>query len=287
LISTDELAAHLGDSSWLIADCRHDLKNEEWGRAQYEGGHIPGAVFVSLEHDLTAPKNGTNGRHPLPSLDVMAATFGRLGIGANTQVVAYDQDIGSFASRFWWMLRYLGHDAVAVLDGGFAKWWGREERPVRCGVEHHAAATFTPHVRRDMLVTGDEAAAYLGDPSALLVDARSPERFNGEASQLDKIPGHIPGAGNRFYMNNVRDDKTLRDAGELRRDFEQLLGGRAPAQTVMYCGSGVTACHNLLAMEHAGLRGAKLYAGSWSEWESDPKRPRETTSSKFKVQSSK
>jgi len=276
LISTDELASHLDDSSWLIADCRHDLRNEEWGHAQYEGAHIPGAVFVGVSHDLAGPRTGTNGRHPLPSVDAMAATFARLGIGNGTQVVAYDQDLGSFASRLWWMLRYLGHDAVAVLDGGFAKWWAREEREVRCGIEQRASATFTPHERREMLVKIDEAVAHLGDPSVLLVDARSPERFNGQPSDLDNVPGHIPGARNRFYMDNLGAEKTMRPAGELRREFEEVFGGHSPEHVIQYCGSGVTACHNLLAMEHAGLRGARLFAGSWSEWESDSKRPTET-----------
>jgi thiosulfate/3-mercaptopyruvate sulfurtransferase len=277
LISTDELAAHLGDSSWLIADCRHDLRNEGWGCAQYEAIHIPGAVFVSLPHDLAAPKTGTNGRHPLPAIETMASTFGQLGIRENTQVVAYDQDAGAYASRLWWMLRYLGHDNVAVLNGGFAKWYG-EGRDVRSGVEHRPAVTFTPHVRPGMLVTIDEALAHLGDPSVLLVDARSSERFNGQPSDLDNVPGHIPGARNRFYMDNVGADRTIRSSDELRRDFDQVFEGRSPDQVVMYCGSGVTACHNLLAMEHAGLPGARLYAGSWSEWEADPKRPIERSS---------
>src|SRR5947207_1681165 len=285
LISTDLLAPHLNDSSWLIADCRYNLKDEQWGAAQYAAGHIPGAVFVNLAHDLAGPRTGGNGRHPLPSLDAMAVTFARLGIGNQMQVVAYDQDAGPFASRLWWMLRYLGHDAVAVLDGGFAKWYG-EGRPTQVGVEQRPAATFTPRVRSKMLVTVDEAVAQLGDPSVLLVDARSPERFGGQPSDLDNVPGHIPGARNRFYMNNVRNDKTMRPADDLRREFEQVFNGRSPEQTVMYCGSGVTACHNLLAMEHVGLGGARLYAGSWSEWEADTTRPTET-SSKDEVRRSK
>jgi len=170
------------------------------------------------------------------------------------------------------MLRYLGHDAVAVLDGGFAKWM-REGRPVHAGLEQRPAATFTPHLRREMLLTVDEAVAHLGDPSVVLVDSRSPERFKGQPSDLDNVPGHIPGARNRFYRDNAAADGTMRPAGELRGEFEAVLGGRPPEQSVMYCGSGVTACHNLLAMERAGLGGAKLYAGSWSEWEADPKRP--------------
>jgi thiosulfate/3-mercaptopyruvate sulfurtransferase len=272
LISTDLLATHLNDSSWLIADCRYNLKDEQWGAAQYAAGHIPGAVFVNLAHDLAGARTGVNGRHPLPSLDAMAATFARLGIGDQTQVVAYDQDAGPFASRLWWMLRYLGHDAAAVLDGGFAK-WTREGRPVRSGGETRLPATFTPRLRRDMRLTVDDVMAHLDDRSMLLIDARSPERYQGQPDPLDHVYGHIPGARSRPYRHNISDEGTMRSADQLKADFERVLGDRPPNEVVMYCGSGVTACHNLLAMEHAGLRGAKLFAGSWSEWEADPKRP--------------
>ena len=272
LISTDVLAAHLGDSSWLIADCRYNLTDEQWGGGQYLASHIPGAVFVNLAHDLAGPRTGTNGRHPLPSPDVMAATFGRLGIGDNIQVVAYDQDAGAFASRLWWMLRYMGHDAVAVLDGGFAK-WTREGRPVRGGEETRVAAAFTPALRREMRLTVEDVTARLGNPSVLLVDARSPERFAGQPDPLDNVSGHIPGARSRFYRRNISQEGTMRPASELNAEFEQVLRGRPAHEVVMYCGSGVTACHNLLAMEHAGLPGAKLFAGSWSEWEADSSRP--------------
>jgi thiosulfate/3-mercaptopyruvate sulfurtransferase len=217
-----------------------------------------------------------NGRHPLPPPESIAVTFARLGIGNHTQVVAYDQDAGPFASRLWWMLRYMGHDASAVLDGGFAKWM-REGRSVRGGEETRAAVTFTPSVRRQMHVTVAEATAHLGDPSVLLVDARSPARFAGQPDPLDTVSGHIPGARNRFYRDNVAPDGTMRPAGELKEEFERVLGDTSASDAVMYCGSGVTACHNLLAMEHAGLRGARLFAGSWSEWEADPKRPVEKT----------
>jgi thiosulfate/3-mercaptopyruvate sulfurtransferase len=277
LISPGQLEPHLDDASWLIADCRYNLKDEQWGRERYLASHIPGAVFVNLAHDLAGPRSGTNGRHPLPAVDVVAATFGRLGIGNSTQVIAYDQDAGAFASRLWWMLRYLGHDAVAVSDGGFAA-WTREGREVRGGEEMRSAATFTPRLRKEMRVTVDEAVASLGSPSVLLIDARSPERFDGQPDPLDNVYGHIPGARNRFYRHNVREDGTLRPAGELKAEFERVLEGRPASDAVMYCGSGVTACHNLLAMEHAGLHGARLFAGSWSEWESDPARPVERSS---------
>jgi thiosulfate/3-mercaptopyruvate sulfurtransferase len=202
----------------------------------------------------------------------MAATFARLGIGDATQVIAYDQDAGAFASRLWWMLRYLGHDAVAVLDGGFAR-WNREGRPAQSGEETRPSATFTPRLRAQMRLTVDDVAAHLHDSSMLLVDARSPERYAAQPDPLDQVPGHIPGARNRFYRHNISDAGTMRPASELRADYEGVLEGRPPSDVVMYCGSGVTACHNLLAMEHAGLPGAKLFAGSWSEWEADPKRP--------------
>jgi len=207
----------------------------------------------------------------------MAAMFGRLGIADDTQVVAYDQEAGAFASRLWWMLRYVGHEAVAVLDGGFAK-WTRERRPVRSEVEIRRPAGFTPRLRSEMRVTVDETLAHLGDPSVLLIDARSPDRYAGKPDPLDTIYGHIPGARNRYYRHNVTEAGTMRSGRELRTDFEKILGGSPATQAVMYCGSGITACHNLLAMEHAGLHGARLFAGSWSEWESDPSRPVERSS---------
>jgi thiosulfate/3-mercaptopyruvate sulfurtransferase len=277
LISTDVLAEHLADKSWLIADCRYNLNEDVWGRAQYEAAHVPGAVFVDVAHDLAGQQTGANGRHPVPATEDMAATFGRLGIADDTQVIAYDQEAGAFASRLWWMLRYLGHDAIAVLDGGFAK-WTREGRPVRGGVETRGSAGFTARLRKDMRVTVDETLARLGDPSVLLIDARSPDRYAGRPDPLDTIYGHIPGARNRYYRHNVSEAGTMRSARELRTDFEKIVGGSAASQVVMYCGSGITACHNLLAMEHAGLHGARLFAGSWSEWESDPNRPVERSS---------
>ena len=276
-VSTGLLEAHLNDRSWLIADCRYNLKDEQWGREQYAASHIPGAVFVNLGHDLAAARTGTNGRHPLPAIDAIAATFARLGIGDATQVIAYDQDAGAFASRLWWMLRYLGHDAVAVLDGGFARWM-REGRSVAGGNETRPAATFTPRVRGEMRMMAEEVMARLGDPSMLPIDARSPERFEGQPDPLDTVYGHIPGARNRYYRDNVAADGTMRPAAELKAEFERVLGNRSPNDVVMYCGSGITACHNLLAMEHAGLGGARLFAGSWSEWEADPERPVERSS---------
>jgi thiosulfate/3-mercaptopyruvate sulfurtransferase len=202
-------------------------------------------------------------------------TFGRLGIAPGTQVVAYEQNTGMSASRLWWMLRYMGHDEVAVLDGGWAKWL-REGRPSRAGEEVATPARFVGRRRKDMRVLAEHVQAALGDSSVLLVDGRAPERFEGKVEPLDRAPGHIPGAVNRCWEGNLTEEGVLLPADELRTRFEALLGGRAPSQAVMYCGSGVSACQNLLAMEVAGLHGARLYVGSWSEWSSDPNRPVET-----------
>jgi thiosulfate/3-mercaptopyruvate sulfurtransferase len=205
----------------------------------------------------------------------MTTTFGRLGIGGDVQVVAYDQDSGMFASRLWWMLRYAGHDNVAVLDGGWAKWIaesGRRAAAAKC-------ATRRPSRRggdRTGTSTSTLSPPSTRNPDTLLLDARAPERFEGRVEPLDRLPGHIPGAANHPYRSNLAADNTMLPAGTLREQFIRDLGGRAPAQTVMYCGSGVTACQNLLAMEHAGLPGARLYVGSWSEWSAEPARPVET-----------
>jgi thiosulfate/3-mercaptopyruvate sulfurtransferase len=274
LVSTETLAGHL-DGSWVVVDCRYDLKSSAWGREQYLAGHISGAVYASLSADLSAAPSGTNGRHPLPCAEDMEAMFGRLGIAPGTQVAIYDQDAGAYASRLWWMLHYMGHDAAAVVDGGWAK-WVREGRPTRAGEEMRPAAMFSARRRKDLRVLVDQVERMLDDPGVLLVDARAPERFEGASEPLDRTPGHIPGAVNHFYGRNVSEDGVMRPPDELRRQFAETLGAQPPDQVVMYCGSGVTACHNLLAMEHAGLRGTKLYAGSWSEWSSDPARPVET-----------
>ena len=274
LISTAELAAHL-TSSWVIADCRYDLHAEQWGQEQYRDAHIPGAIHVSLSRDLSSPPNGTNGRHPLPTLEAMTDTFSRIGIAGDVQVVAYDQDCGIFASRLWWMLRYAGHRQVAVLDGGWHK-WAAEDRPRRSGDEQRSASTFTPRWQTASHLDLNQLAAVLPDRRTLLLDARAPERFEGRVEPLDRLPGHIPGAANHPYRTNLAADNTMLSPATLREQFERDLQGRSPVDTVMYCGSGVSACHNLLAMEHAGLPGARLYVGSWSEWSADPARAVET-----------
>ncbi len=276
LISTAALALHLEDPAYVVVDCRFRLDETGWGGAQYRAHHIPRAVYAHLDRDLSGPKTGTNGRHPLPRLDALAATFGRMGIADGTQVVAYDQDSGMYASRLWWMLRWLGHDAVAVLDGGFARWIG-EGRPTASGVEPPRHAEFVPHVRPEMLVDVAAVEAFSRSRTATLVDARAPERYRGATEPLDRVAGHIPGAVNRFYQHNLDERGGFRTPEELRAAFRGVTGGAAPDRIVCYCGSGVTACHNLLALEHAGLPGARLYAGSWSEWSTDPARPVETS----------
>ena len=273
LVTSETLAAHLTDPGWLVVDCRFDLQNDEFGRTQYLAAHIPGAVYANLAHDLAGKKSGSNGRHPLPSIEEFTATLRRLGVNRDTQVVAYDQDAGMYASRCWWMLRYVGHDAVAVLDGGWARWTA-EQRPSRSGDEQRGAGDFVASPRPSWRLTADDVAARSG--SVLLVDARGPERFEGHSEPLDRVAGHIPGAANHYFRQNLTDAGIMQPADTLRHQYAALLDGRSPEQVVMYCGSGVSACHNLLAMQHAGLGGARLYPGSWSEWSADPARPVET-----------
>jgi thiosulfate/3-mercaptopyruvate sulfurtransferase len=259
----------------VIVDCRYDLNNESWGEEQYRQGHIPGAVYASLGQDLSGPKDGRNGRHPLPGHETMIETFGRLGIASRSQVVAYDQNSGMYASRLWWMLKYMGHDAVAVLDGGFAK-WTREERPTRGGVETRGPAAFHGKARSAMRLTANQVWAKLGDPDMRLVDARGPSRFEGKEEPLDRVAGHIPGARNHFYQWNLGPDGTMLPSDVLREKFKDTVGNTPPDQVALYCGSGVSACHNFLAMEHAGMTGMKLFPGSWSEWSADADKPVET-----------
>lgn len=272
IVETEELAARIDDETWRVVDCQFDLRDPAAGRLAYEVAHVPGAVYAHLDHDLSGPTTGSNGRHPLPDPRALARTFARLGIGPSTQVVAYDQDTGSFASRLWWLLRWLGHDAAAVLNGGLAK-WRAEGRHTSQGIEAAAPAQFTARLRPQMIATLSEVHERANDPDWRLLDARAPERFRGEVEPIDRVPGHIPGAHNHFFQTNLDDAGMLRPASELEERFGQTLNRVSPARVICYCGSGVTACQNLLALEHAGLRGARLYAGSWSEWSADPARP--------------
>jgi thiosulfate/3-mercaptopyruvate sulfurtransferase len=272
LIETSVLAANLSDPSLALVDCRFDLKDTSAGERAYEAGHIPGAVYAHVDRDLSGEKSGTNGRHPLPEVHTFATTLGRLGIDASTQVVVYDQDSGGFASRLWWMLRWLGHDGVALLNGGFAKWMA-EARPTKPGVEIRARRVFVPHLQPHLVATAADVAALATKKDWRLLDARAPERFRGEVEPVDKVAGHIPGAINVPFLENLDANGTFKPAADLAAKFQQASGGAPADHVVVYCGSGVTACQDLLAMEHAGLRGARLYPGSWSEWSSDPSRP--------------
>jgi thiosulfate/3-mercaptopyruvate sulfurtransferase len=272
LISTADLAAHLDDPDYVIVDVRHDLAHPDtWGEQQYAAGHIPGARFAHLDRDLSAPKTGRNGRHALPTPESAAALFGRLGIDDSRQVVVYDQGPGMYAARLWWMLQWLGHEAAAVLDGGYAQ-WTREKRAVTTDVPGPRPAVFeAKRVLPTVSATG--VAASLPRHTLLLMDARAPERFRGDNEPLDPVAGHIPGALNRPYTRNVKADGTFRSARELRGEFDAMLHGRSVDDVVHYCGSGVTSCHNILAMAVAGYHLTRLYPGSWSEWVSDRARP--------------
>ena len=272
LITTDELADRLSDPSLALFDVRHDLMQpERWATDEYQKAHIPGATFLHIDNDLSAPKNGVNGRHPLPTPEAAAALFSHIGIDSTKQVVAYDQNNGVFASRLWWMLRWLGHESVAVLDGGFAK-WSREGRAVTSEAVEPAATTFVvKNVAPTVNSVGVESS--LSRHTLLLVDARAPERFRGEVEPIDPVAGHIPGAVNRPASLNVTANGVFKPASALRTEYQALLGGRPHSDVVHYCGSGVTACHNILAMQIAGLPSTRLYPGSWSEWISNPDRP--------------
>jgi thiosulfate/3-mercaptopyruvate sulfurtransferase len=272
LVTTEELIAHIGDPDWRIFDCRHDLQNTEYGANAYAKGHIPGALFLHLDRDLSGPKNGRTGRHPLPDPALFAQRMDECGVGPDTQVVAYDNEGGVFAARLWWMLRWLGHDKVALLDGGLPG-WRRAKQALVAEVLVFAPANFEPRPRA-MTVDADFVMSKLHAPEVLMLDARSPERFSGAQETIDPVGGHIPGAVNRFYFDNLDDAGCyFKPVEELRAEFDALLAGRDPAAVVQQCGSGVTACHNLLAMEMVELHGSRLYPGSWSEWCADPTRP--------------
>jgi thiosulfate/3-mercaptopyruvate sulfurtransferase len=272
LVAAREVAAHLDDARWVICDCRHDLFDTEAGRRAYAASHIPGARFLHLDEDLSGPKTGRNGRHPLPDAQALARRLGAAGISSASQVVAYDASGGCYAARLWWLMRWLGHRNVAVLDGGWEAWM-RAGLPTSAEPPQVAAATYVPHLQPQLAVDARHVLEHLGAAGECVLDARSPDRFRGENETLDPVGGHIPGALNRFFRANLDASGRFKSPETLREEFTALLGARTPAQVVHQCGSGVTACHNLLAMEHAGLGGSRLYAGSWSEWVSDPSRP--------------
>ncbi|MDE2402933.1 MAG: sulfurtransferase [Burkholderiales bacterium] len=274
LISALDLAVLLRDPASsdldvLVLDCRFSLAAPHAGQQAYAQGHIPGAVYVSLDQDLSGAKTGLNGRHPLPAPEAFNATLQRWGLRPDTEVIAYDDAGGMFAARAWWMLRWMGHPRVRVLDGGWAQWVA-QGGPVHTTPTLRVPSDFKGRAQDAALVRVDQVQAHLGDRSAMqLIDARAPDRFRGENETLDPVGGHIPGALNRFFQLNLKADGCFKSPEQLREEFTALLAASSVGAVVHQCGSGVTACHNLLAMEHAGLSGTRLYAGSWSEWCAD------------------
>jgi thiosulfate/3-mercaptopyruvate sulfurtransferase len=267
LISASQLQEQLADV--LLIDCRHDLANPQAGRLAYAECHLPGAHFLHLDDDLSGFKTGTNGRHPLPDPQVLADKLASLGVSRHRRVVAYDAQGGMYAARLWWLLRWLGHAQAQVLDGGMAAWQGALVKDFPKPID----AEFIAELRPDLMVGVKEVLENIQVPVFTVVDARSPARFMGEGETLDPVAGHIPGAINRFFQNNLQQDGRFKPAEVLKAEWLVVLAGVEAGQTVQQCGSGVTACHNLLALEVAGLAGARLYAGSWSEWCADAARP--------------
>ena len=274
LISTADAAQYLSNPTWAFVDCRFQLDDAEAGRRSYLDAHIPGAVYAHLDTDLSGPiVPGETGRHPLPTVESFAETLCTWGIDASTQVVAYDTFSGVYAGRLWWMLRWLGHDKVAVLDGDF-RLWQAEGRPASSVDESRTRREFVANPRPEMAVSVEEVVANIESKQFQVYDARDEGRFRGKPSPMDPVSGHIPGARSAFFAHNLNENGQFLPAEQLRERFEGLLGGADPSDTIWYCGSGVSVHHNLLAMEFAGFeRGAKAYIGSWSDWINDPTRP--------------
>jgi thiosulfate/3-mercaptopyruvate sulfurtransferase len=274
LISAAELSAHIDAPDWVVVDCRHDLVNLAAGREAYAAGHLPHAVFADIETELSGAKRGPDGvfrgRHPLPERDAFIETLRGWGVNDGTQVVAYDAHGGMFAARLWWLLRWVGHPAVAVLDGGMAAW---QALGLSLSTDLPSQPRGTIGARASLVSSLgiDEVLENVGSGRRTVVDARAADRFRGENETIDPVGGHIPGARNRFFKDNLQADGRFKDAQQLKADFAAVVGD--PSKAIMQCGSGVTACHNLLALEVAGMPGAALYPGSWSEWCADPARP--------------
>ena len=267
LVSTDELAQN---PDWKIFDCRHDLANPGSGQVEYEKGHIKGALFAHLDRDLSAPLTGKNGRHPLPEMQDFIRFLEKSGVAPTDTVVCYDAGPGSYAARLWWMLRWVGHAQAAVLNGGFARWVA-EGRPVTAEAPLITGTKYKTKPERSRSVALATVERQL--KRLALLDARAPARYRGEQEPIDPVAGRIPGAKNRFNSDNVNADGTFKSPEELKAAFQSVIGERKPSEIVHYCGSGVAACHNALAMEVAGLPGSRVYIGSWSEWSADPARP--------------
>jgi thiosulfate/3-mercaptopyruvate sulfurtransferase len=273
-ITVAELARHLDNPDWVIVDSRFKLANPAQGRSDYESVHIPKAMYADLDHDLSGPIiKGVTGRHPLPSVEKVTEIFSNFGIDSKVQVVAYDDQGGALAAgRVWWLLRWLGHEAVAVLDGGWQE-WVEKGLPVSGGIETRKPRKFIPHPRNDLIVSTEEVEAMRKDPHCRVLDARSADRYRGENETIDPVAGHIPGAISAPYAGNLNPDGTFRTNESIAARYKKLISGVLINHVVCYCGSGVTATHDILAMMKAGLGEARIYAGSYSEWITDPNRP--------------
>lgn len=271
LIDAPALHSLLGTPGLCLVDCRYELGNAALGRNLYAAGHIPGALFASMDEDLAAARHAGAGRHPLPTAAAFAATLGRWGVTSSSQVIAYDQGNGAYAARLWWMLRAVGHQGVQVLDGGYAAWLagGYDSDTV---VPQVAPTTVAAREFAGVL-TSDDVVAALAAHRITLVDARAADRFAGRNETVDPVAGHVPGAVNHPFGGNLGPSLQFLDASQLRQRWSHVLDRPALAPVVAMCGSGITGCHNLLALELAGYRGARLYAGSFSEWITDPARP--------------
>lgn len=273
LVTIEILKRYLDDPAWVVVDSRFSLQEPGWGRGEYAEGHIPGAQYAHLDDDLSAPViPGKTGRHPLPEVDVLVQKLSGWGIHAESQVVVYDSDNGGFAARLWWLLRWLGHQPAAVLDGGW-NGWRSAGLPVERAVQRQPTRRFVPKPMPEMVVSAGQVQKMLGDPAWIILDARAAERYRGEFEPIDPVAGHIPGAVCLPYLESVGVDGKFLSKDELRTRFEAVLLGRTADKAVAYCGSGVTSAHHVLAMEYAGLGTPRLYAGSWSEWITDPRRP--------------
>lgn len=272
LITPSELAPLLADPAWVVFDCRFTLTDPDAGKRAYSQDHIPGARYAHLNDDLSSSITATSGRHPLPNPDILARKLGAWGVNNASQVVVYDATFGAMAARMWWLLRWLGHERVALLDGGYPR-WQREGLPVTNEVALISPATFQPQLRPELCVNAEVVDDIRVESAYKLIDARSEERFRGEVEPLDKVAGHVPGALNHPFDDNLDYGGNFLVQDELRAGFIAKIAAVDPHNVVHMCGSGVTACHNILAMEHVGLKGSKLYAGSWSEWITDPQRP--------------
>jgi thiosulfate/3-mercaptopyruvate sulfurtransferase len=272
LIEPAELAPLLDDPDVVVIDCRHELAQPDWGARAYAQAHIPGALFAHLDRDLSGPVTPRSGRHPLPTFESLARTAAAWGIDARVQVVAYDQGPGAYAARLWWLMRWAGHERVAVLNGGLAAWHAAG-LPLTSEVRTRAARTFVPALALERALTTAEVESELARGGIRLVDARGADRFAGQNESIDPVAGHVPGAVSHPFAGNLDAQGRFLPAAQLAQRWRETASGAASESLVAMCGSGVTACHNLLALRIAGMPGARLYAGSWSEWIRDPARP--------------